>query len=219
MTLEDLPQPIKNHILRKVNDTDYHGKPNTYSLTELLYCIRKAYYKRTDPQPLTIDQAYNIYRGKIFDDLWSPLFRHNQVRATYRCRTVPVTISGKYDFLTDDGILTDLKTAKSLYFINEPSPEYKNQVRFYAYLNSIDRAQILYVDFGDAKVFPVEVGDCTDLFTELEVKAAQLYYALQQNEPPEKPLITHEWLCQKCEYQTQCNQTKQVITQTTPGGW
>jgi hypothetical protein len=118
---------------------------------------------------------------------------------------VPITISGKYDFLTQDGVLTDLKTTKSLYFINGPSPEYIAQVRFYAYLNSIERAQILYVDLGDAKVFPVEVGNCEQLLTELEVKAAQLYYALQFHAAPEKSDAVPIWLCEKCEYSEECN--------------
>ncbi len=204
MTLEDLPEPIKNHILKTANYDDYIGKPNTYSVTELLYCIRKAYFKRTKPKHASLEQAYNLYRGKVFDQLWTPLFIHNQVRTTYRCKKIPITISGKYDFLTQDGILTDLKTAKSLYFINEPSPEYVAQVRFYAYLNSIEKAQIIYVDFGDCKVFPVEVGDCTSLLEELDVKATQLYYALQLKQPPEKPTTLHTWLCQKCEYSQEC---------------
>lgn len=204
MTICDLPKPIQQHILKTVNFDDYVGKPNTYSITELLYCIRKAYYKRTNPKPLQLEQAYNLYRGKVFDDLWSPLFRHNQVRATYRCKNVPITISGKYDFIDENGVLTDLKTAKSLYSINEPSKEYTKQVRFYAYLNSIDKAQIVYIDFGDCKVFPIEVGDCTSLLEEIEVKATQLYYALKLKQPPEKPTITHTWLCQKCEYSQEC---------------
>ena len=205
MGLDDLPQPIKDHILRNTNGEDYQNKPNTYSLTELLYCIRKAYYKRTNPKPHTIESAFNIYRGKLFDNAWSPLFTHNQVRSTHRCKNIPITISGKYDFLTQDGILTDLKTTKSLYFVNEPSEEYKTQVRFYAWLNSIEKAQIVYIDFGDCKVFPVEVGDCTQLLNDLEAKATQLYFALHQQKAPIKGVCA-EWLCKKCEYQTECNQ-------------
>ena len=206
MPLDDLPQPIKDHILRNANGEDYHSKPNTYSLTELLYCTRKAYYRRTCPKPTELESAFNMYRGKVFDNLWSPLFQHNQVRTTHRCRNIPITISGKYDFLTTDNILTDLKTTKSLYFVNEPSEEYKTQVRFYAWLNSIDKAQIVYIDFGDCKVFPVEVGDCTQLLEDLERKAEVLYFALRDKTVPYKPLTSPEWLCKKCEYKEECGQ-------------
>jgi len=205
MTLEELPQPIKDQILRNANFDDYVSKPNTYSVTELLYCVRKSYYKRTNPKPVTLTQAFSLYRGKVFDDLWTPLFRHNQVRATYRCKNIPITISGKYDFIDENGVLVDLKTSKSLYFVNEPGQEYVKQVRFYAWLNSIEKARILYIDFGDAKAFDVEVGDCTSLIEELEDKASKLYFALQTKIPPERSISTPEWLCKTCDYKEECN--------------
>jgi hypothetical protein len=207
MPLEVLPQPIKDHIIKNANFDDYIGKPNTYSVTELLYCTRKTYFKRTQPKPTTLEQAFNLYRGKVFDNLWTPLFRHNQVRSTYRCKNIPITISGKYDFIDENGVLVDLKTAKSLYYINEPGHEYIQQVRFYAYLNSIEKARILYVDFGDAKAFDVEVGDCQQLLTDLESKAAELYFALKNKCPPPKTVnISQMWLCQKCDYKQECDQ-------------
>lgn len=206
MTLEALPQPIKDQILRSANFDDYIGKPNTYSVTELLYCVRKSYYKRTQPRPMTLEQAFNLYRGKVFDNLWTPLFKHNQVRSTYRCRNIPITISGKYDFIDENGVLVDLKTAKSLYFINEPGPEYVKQVRFYAWLNSIQKAKILYIDFGDCKVFDVEVGDCQELLDELETQATKLYNALKDNKPPERSLLMPNWLCKCCDYKQECSQ-------------
>lgn len=206
MTLEALPQPIKDQILRNANLDDYVGKPNTYSVTELLYCVRKSYFKRTCPKPMTLEQAFNLYRGKLFDNVWTPLFKHNQVRSTYRCKNIPITISGKYDFIDENGVLVDLKTAKSLYFINEPGIEYIKQVRFYAWLNSIPKARILYIDFGDAKSFDVEVGDCTELLNDLENQAAKLYYALQNKTPPDKGLLMPDWLCKCCDYKQECNQ-------------
>lgn len=202
--LEDLPQPIKDEILRKANGEEYKNKPHTYAVTELLYCLRKAYFKRTNPKPLSLKQAFNIYRGKIFDQLWTPLFRHNQVRCTYRLKNVPITISGKYDFLTEEGKVTDLKTAKTLFYINEPSSEYIKQVRFYGYCNALEKAQILYIDFGDCKLFPVEVGDCTQLLQELEEKATLLFWALQKGKAPEKTSV-ETWMCENCEYQEECN--------------
>ncbi len=204
MPIEDLPQPIKDEILKKSNNNDYQNKPNTYSVTELLYCIRKAYLKRTNPKPLTLQQAFNIYRGQIFDHLWTPLFKHNQVRCTYRLKSIPITISGKYDFIDENGVLTDLKTTKSLYYVTEPSEEYKIQVRFYAWLNSIEKAQIVYIDFGDCLVFPVEVGDCTQLLEDLENKATQLYLALKTKQPPKKNPNSPAWLCKTCDYIEEC---------------
>jgi len=209
MPLNDLPEQIKLHIVKSVNGDDYHNKPNTFSLTELLYCVRKSFYRRKIPRDLDLESSFNIYRGKVFDNLWCGLFQHNQVRSTYRCRHIPITISGKYDFITSNNVLTDLKTTKSLYYIKEPSEEYKKQVRFYAWLNSLDKAQIIYIDFGDCKVFPVEVGDCTELFEELEDKAAQLYFALENCVPPVKG--ADGWMCKKCEYAENCKEDEDGV--------
>ena len=186
MSLENLPQPIKDTILKTVNYNDYEEKPNTFPITSLLYCLRKAYFKKYHPKPTTLESAFNLYRGKIFDQLWTPLFKHNQVRCTHKVKNYPITISGKYDFIDEKGILTDLKTAKSLYYINEAGSEYVKQVRFYAYVNSIEKAQIIYVDFGSVKVFPIEVGDCTQLIDELESKAILLWTAYQKGTPPQR---------------------------------
>lgn len=207
MPLEDLPQPIKDLILKNANFDDYTPKPNTYSVTDLLYCLRKTFFNKTNPKPKTLESAFNLYRGKVFDNLWTPLFKHNQVRCTHRVKNYPITISGKYDFIDEKGILTDLKTAKSLFYINEAGPEYVKQIRFYAYVNAVEKAQILYVDFGSVKVFPVEVGDCTELINELEGKAILLWAALQKGKPPTRCPDTPEWLCSKCEHQMECNGT------------
>lgn len=204
MPLSDLPDPIKDHILNRTNNEEYTTQQNSYSVTELLYCQRKAYYKRTQPKPQTLESAFNLYRGKVFDNLWSPLFKRNQIRCTHRVPGYPISISGKYDFLTEDGTVTDLKTTKSLYFVNGASEEYQKQVRFYAYCNALSKAQIVYIDFGDCKVFPVEVGDCTQLIQELEGKAIQLWSALQTGRAPVKSLAVHDWLCKNCEYSKEC---------------
>lgn len=199
--ISDLPKPIRDHILAKVN-AEYRSMPNTFNLTELLYCLRKAYFHRVDPKPFALEAAWNIYRGELLDEVWTPLFQRYQVRCTYRCKNVPAVIVGKFDFLDENGVLTDLKTAKTLYYINEPKVEHVKQVRFYAWCNAVQKAQLIYADFGDVKVFPVEVGDCSDLLRELEESVSCLYLALQKGCPPD----SHgpEWMCRNCEYQDEC---------------
>lgn len=206
--IEDLPNPIKNHILAKVNN-EYKASPNTFNVTELLYCLRKAYFHRLNPKPLALKAAWYIYRGELLDEVWTPLFRRYQVRCTYRCKSVPVAIVGKFDFLDENGVLTDLKTTKNLYYVDEPKPEHVKQVRFYAWCNAVPKAQLIYADFGDAKVFPVEVGDCSDLLEELEGKALCMYLCLKKEKPPEA--FGPEWLCRICEYRDDCKSDSKIV--------
>ena len=203
MPLVDLPREMQQHIWGVATNGIHVSSPNTYSLTDLLYCVRKAWFKRKIRKPLSLESAYNIFRGKIYDEQFSSCFLDNQKRVTYRCERIPRTITGKYDFITTDNppILTDLKTTKNLYFTNQASLEYQKQVRFYAHQASVTRAQIIYMDFGDAKVFPVEVGDERPLLKELEDQALTLYRTEKTENPPAKQ---PSWLCELCEYKIEC---------------
>ena len=199
--IEELPRPIREHILAKVNG-DYRAMPNTFNLTELLYCLRKSYFQRVSPKPFELKAAWYIYRGELLDEVWTPLFPRHQVRCTYRCKNVPAVIVGKFDFLDENGVLTDLKTTKSLYYVDGPKEEHVKQVRFYAWCNAVEKAQLIYADFGDVKVFPVEVGDCMELLVDLEERVACLFWSLKNGEPPES--CGPEWMCRGCEYREPC---------------
>lgn len=199
--IEDLPRPIREHILAKVN-TDYKSLPNSFNLTELLYCLRKTYFQRVFPQAFDLKAAWYIYRGELLDEVWTPLFSRHQVRCTHRCKNVPAVIVGKFDFLDENGVLTDLKTTKSLYYVDGPKDEHVKQVRFYAWCNAVEKAQLIYADFGDIKVFPVDVGDCTDLLIELEGKVERLFHGLECGKPPVDR--GPEWMCRGCEYKEAC---------------
>jgi len=203
MPLSDLPKPIQEHILDKVNE-EYQSATNTFSLTELLYCIRKSYFRRTSPKPLSLESSLFIYRGELLDEAWTPLFKRNQIRCTYRCKNIPAIISGRYDFLDgeDSDTIYDLKTVKTLHYITEPKKEHEIQIRFYAYMNAIPKARLLYMDFGDVRGFDVEVGDCTQLLEDLEGKVTLLFWALQRGKPPKE--MGPAWMCPNCEYKKEC---------------
>jgi len=207
VTLHDLPLEIQQHIFAKATSDKHVSSPNTYSLTDLLYCVRKAWFKRKKPKPLSLESAYNIYRGKWLDKELTSLFPDNQKRITYKCERIPRTITGQYDFITSDGVMTDLKTTKNLYFVKEVSEEYQKQVRFYAYNASVSRGQIIYMDFGDAKVFEVPLqSDERPLMRELEQQATVLYTTEKQDNPPSRQC---SWLCGMCEYKIECEATPQ----------
>jgi len=212
--LEYLPREIKDEIIRTCSGNGYHEKPNTYSLTTVLGCLRQAFYQKTLPRPpVTVQNCYAMYRGVLFDEKWTRLFRHNQVRCTYRCRSIPVTISGKYDFITstDPPVLTDLKTREKLEELVSPIVSHIKQVRFYAYCNSIHHAQLIYVNLQTCKVFPVEVGNVQPLLDEIEERAYRLYMAFLTNTVPP---VEESGLCSYCSYQTVCS--KQQIEKPAP---
>ncbi len=212
---EDLPPRIKEHFLKQANsDYDYQPLPNVYPITGLLYCLRKTFFQRQEynkpleqRRKIDLDAAINLGRGKIWDLNLTALYPRNQLRCTYRCKNVPVAVSGKLDFIDDDGAIVDLKCPKTLYYIREASPEYTKQVLFYCYCNAQTKGKIVYFDGGHAKAFPVNVTEeaTEQLLSEIEEKAAVLYKAEQTGQPPEVyPTRDKEWLCRNCEYKQEC---------------
>lgn len=219
MTLENLPNPIKEKILKEANnDENYEPMPNSYHITELVGCIRKAYYRRVLPKKnIGLDTANNFHRGKLWDRDFCGCFKHNQVRVTYRCQKVPISISGHFDFLNQDDpdnpVITDLKAPKTLFYVErdgKPSEHYRQQVLFYCYCTAISKGAVMYWDGSKPLIYPIEVSDiaCVELIDSLESKASILWISIKNRKAPSKEVCTPEnWECQYCEFTEECNHT------------
>lgn len=117
--IENFPDPIKAHIRRSSR-----GRPSikkVYHVTDLLYCLRKQYYRRThESPPMDMESSWNIYRGNLFDGIWSPLFPINQ--RTYHIKVDDITITGTCDFVwfhpqnLGEKVIYDLKVPRSIYY-------------------------------------------------------------------------------------------------------
>jgi hypothetical protein len=231
--LEDLPTPIKNYIMKQTEQTELHeAMPNTFSITEVLYCLRKTCLKRRaineiifqkskNPdyipifKELPLKTAVNFFRGKLWDSHFTSRFRMNQIRGTYRCQNVPLSISGTFDFLDEENgipIITDLKSPATLFYIKRdgtPSEHYIKQVRFYCYCNAIFKGRIGYFDGSDYLTFPVIISDEEDanLINYIEGRAATLFYWKQTGKLPSKMASTPEfWECKTCEFSDACDE-------------
>lgn len=217
MSINDLPNPIKQKILRETNDNDdYEPMPNCYHITELVGCLRKTYYRKTLPkQPVSLETANNFHRGRLWDKDFCGCFKHNQVRVTYRCQKTPICISGHFDFLNQDDpndpVITDLKSPKTLFYIErdgKPSEHYRTQVLFYCYCTAIPKGAVMYWDGAKPLTYPItaDTEACNELITKIEARAATLWLALRNKQPPIKQVCNPEtWECNYCEYQTECD--------------
>jgi len=116
---EHIPAPIKEHMLRTFENRI--NIKNVYHITEILYCLRKAYLARMHPNDIKMHPSsiWHIYRGSTFDAAWSPLFEINQ--RTYQVEREGKTVTGKLDFVWFDEekfekVLYDLKMPKHVYY-------------------------------------------------------------------------------------------------------
>lgn len=223
MSFEDMPQRIKDHLLKCANrDMGRTYEDNRLSVTELVGCLRKAYFKRKDPRPVGLDMAFYLRRGILFDEDFTSLFPRNQVRVTHRINDTPIVIAGKFDFINDENeivdVVADLKTMDNLYWIEKRGPKDSNmkQVIFYCYCEGKDAAELHYVSMGNWIRCHVDAGSVAqkDVMDELEQNAKLLYGALVSGTPPEIDGDHNEdyWECQyekngrkiKCEYYEVC---------------
>ena len=216
LSIEKMPLKIQQKILDEVNNNDYISLPNCYHITSLIGCIRKTYYRSILPkEPVTLETAKNLYRGNHWDRLFTPCYRHNQIRVTYRCKNVPISISGHFDFIDDDDpnnpVVTDLKSPKTLFYIErdgKPSNNYRLQVLFYCYCTAIPKGRVAYWDGYNWLPFDIEATDesCQKLIEELEAKSHMLFMALKDGKAPVKNAFpTEPWECGYCNFKETCD--------------
>jgi len=179
-----LPDPIVEHI-RSVVEREYEYADERIHVTELCGCLLKAWLRRRCPVEREFERMWYLYRGLIFDQLWTSLFPRNQVRVTHRIKNGP-TIVGKIDFEWN-GRIYELKTVNSVKRLDEPYDHHVKQVRFYAWCECVEEAVLLYVSFDGYCAFTVDCGEekVLPVVEEFERKAVELYKALKTDVPPE----------------------------------
>ena len=79
---EHMPTPIAEHLQKSRHFR--RNIPNVYHVTEIIYCLRKAFARRVGiPQHglregKDVRGSWNLYRGNTYDNRWSPLFDVSQ---------------------------------------------------------------------------------------------------------------------------------------------
>jgi CRISPR-associated exonuclease Cas4 len=207
MAFEDAPERIKNYVKDKINDNHKKHEDNRFGVTDLLACPRKVYYRRRTPRPVEFEPAFHFYKGLLFDEDFTSLFPRNQVRVTYRIPPPSnVVISGRIDFIDEDGAIADWKVTDNLYYVQRDGAkeENKKQVLFYAYCQGCTKARLYYMSFGDIEKAEVEVTPdaMAAVLEELTENALYLNNCLSSNEVPAvgKDYNPEYWECQYVKY-------------------
>lgn len=200
---EHLPAPIVQHLQKTIFTRPV--KPHHYHVTEIIYCLMKAWYRRTHPERTrwTTRSLWNICRGNTFDKKWTPLFGVHQ--KNYRVTKGGITITGTSDFLYNDGdgdVLYDLKMPASTFFKKREGAGqgYRHQVQAYlalahdnGELTDTHRARVLMVA---EDVVVEEVEEWEDMLDEyLWPRAQALDMALQAGVPTNLPSTKETWEC------------------------
>lgn len=200
---ENLPTPIVEYLQGDVSVR--HPQPHRYHVTEIIYCLMKAWYRRMHPErsTWTTRSLWNISRGNTFDQEWTSLFEVHQ--KNYRVKRQGITVTGTLDFVYDDGggdILYDLKMPASTFYKRRGGAGlgYRRQVQSYlalAHANGelldVHRARVLMVA-GDVVVEEVEEW-LGMLDSWLWPRAEALDAALGVGTPAGLPVAEEGWEC------------------------
>lgn len=205
---DNLPDEIVSHLRDNVRPNV--PVPHLYHVTELIGCLRVAYFKRVYPEKVVFDvcSLWNIYRGLTMDRLFTPLFEVNQ--RTYRASRLGVEITGTLDFVAYDGefgewVLYDLKCPANLFYQkkNGAGRSYILQVQSYAALakasgelGDVRRLRVLMLADD---VICEEVGEWPEILDAfLWPRALLLDAALGLRDPSILPLAEEDWRCDCC---------------------
>jgi len=209
MNPSEVKRLIEEALYRAYEDTNRFSNlpPNEVHVTEITYCLRKAYYARMSQSKPPIDKVTILQLGRALHELIQKYVRnheiHSELEVTYPFREI--TLHGTIDLLID-GTIIELKTVskkpQNIY------PHHYAQVNAYYHMlrdAGYDVSEPVYVVYinkrtGEVKIFSA-IPAQNDFMVTL-MRAYQLYNCLLQRRLP-APEPSH--LCEYCEFRMECS--------------
>lgn len=192
-----------------------------YYPSEIGSCLRKVWFsykqpKETPKELRRIFEAGNIlhdFVARVLQSEKNPEVELIQSEIPLRVDNLGFVISGRIDDLLlvkKDGrkVLVEVKSCKSLQYVDKPNPTYVAQLQFYMWALRIHYGIILYVEKNtlNSKVFAVEYdeGHAQEILERFRCLDEHLQH--EKMPPPEakmKPEIA--WMCRFCDWKKACD--------------
>ena len=210
----DPPKGIVNFLERRNGISNYNPK-SRYSVTEIVGCQRKSFYKQSkvpDEELLadaTLQSMWATVRGDFLHQMtYAYKWREMDMEYYIPLKNKKIaTIAGRldmYDWKTKT--IIDLKTTKFVKWqIKQgflPKPEHILQVQCYDTIFSeympVDNLNIVYADMSDIVTYKVEKRDLSDW---LKTRVQEIEESISNNKIPNGEPTG---LCKYCKHQTKC---------------
>lgn len=222
MGVKTLQKQIDSLIDKHLTKEGKERKIGVYYPSELGMCARKLYYVYTNPKDFSSDKIRIFAAGNMIHDFIAKVFKESdevELVANERSFTIidpesDISIHGRLDNLIsfkDDKkqYLVEVKSTKSLNWLDEPRPSHVMQVMPYLKAFSIDWALLLYVEKNtlSTKVFKVKYDKLA--LKKLFEKARCVHEHLIGGTVPDPGLGKDDkWQCNPkyCEYCDECTQ-------------
>ena len=210
----DTPKGIVDFLEKKNGIFNFDFK-NRYSVTELVNCQRKSYYKQLGVEQeelladVTVERMWTTVRGDFLHQMTNA-YKWREMDMEYKVILDDgrkATVAGRldmYDWKT--GTVMDLKTTKNVRWQIKkgyiPKLEHILQVQCYDTMFSsvipIENLNIVYADMQDIVTYNVKKNDLSDwIKTRITDVENSIIKKLTPNGEP-------SGVCQFCKYQTRC---------------
>jgi CRISPR/Cas system-associated exonuclease Cas4 (RecB family) len=210
----DIPSGLVSYLEKRTKRNSYPAKKSRYSVTDIVGCQRKTYYKslgieEEELNESTIENMWDSVRGDLL----------HQITYAYKWREMDMeydiilrdgktaTLAGRldmYDWRT--ATIIDLKTTKFVKWQKKqgfiPRIEHALQLQCYSTMFStiipVKNVNLLYVDMNEMVAYNVQNRDLSDW---MKNRIQELEDSISKNQIPNGDPSA---LCKYCRYQTRC---------------
>ena len=216
---DQLIRETLEHLKKLYTDTNRH---EGIHLTDLIYCLTRSYWDKTDPLPPTDDEVMLFALGWGLQQVLVPREQDAEV----------LVVDGIYlspDFISLGGVMAELKATRQSSRKKMPNGQYEpspfsetwvEQMMGYCYATRIAGNEwpiyellILHMMGNYSPPFPLLKGwrveftpeELKEFWATMLVRKAILNDCLERrHSPPEPKLWCKEWECESCRYSIRC---------------
>ena len=196
-----------------------------YYPSEIGSCMRKIWFsykipKETPKELLKIFEAGNILHDFVVRVLKSeknPEVELLQSELPFELAVDDFTISGRVDDLLllkemEKQILVEVKSCKSLFYIDRPLNHNVSQLQFYMWALGVHNGILLYVEKNtlNSKVFTIKYNE--EAGKQILERFKKLHKHLKDDTIPEAEAKQDQetiWMCRWCDWKEECDKYKE----------
>jgi CRISPR/Cas system-associated exonuclease Cas4 (RecB family) len=212
----DFNRLIEKHLAREKRPK----QQGRYYPSEIASCLRKLWYSYKQPKDTPMDAVKVFEVGNLLHDFMAEVLRSErnpeiellQSELPFELREKGFIVSGRVDDVLivradQRKLLVEVKSTKSLYYLEKPSPQHVMQLQLYMHATGIHDGAVVYVEKNtlQAKEFFMKYDSAV---AERALRRfAALHEALGSSKIPvpearlKKPM---NWMCKTCDWRDEC---------------
>lgn len=174
-------------------------------VSDIVYCLRKAYYRRINGSTVTDDQVLHFVRGQSLHALLEMLYPQHEVIVMFE------GFFGTMDaYDSEKDAVVELKTVQNMYG-EEPYEHHLQQLKYYMTMTKKNLGFLVYLILGQKKMVTYRIEltdkDLEEIQKEIISRKNLLNLALETRNPEILPYVD-DWQCKYCEFFDICKGAK-----------